>query len=118
MNELMTNDFGSPLLGFLKVWFMSIQNNFTNVRKHRGTSAGRAHIGSAIGDARDGLLVFVFFAIMIVVVLVLSGPSTGSTGIFGNALVATQWRNAGLTLSQFAVVVGLLIIIVIIGALA
>ena len=109
---------GIASLDFLQVYFTVIANKLTNVRKHRGTSAGRAHIGSAIGDARDGLLVFVFFAIMIVVVLVLSGPSTGSTGIFGNALVATQWRNAGLTLSQFAVVVGLLIIIVIIGALA
>ena len=76
-----------------------------------------AHLGSAIGDAKDGLLVFVFFAIMIVVVLVLSGPASGNTGIFGNASIATQWRNAGFTLSQFAVVVGLLIIIVIIGAL-
>ena len=79
---------------------------------------GKGGVGGAITDAREGLLVFVFFAVMIVVVLVLAGPTTGSTGIFGNSLVATQWRNAGLTLSQFAVVVGLLIIIVIIGALA
>jgi hypothetical protein len=103
-------------LDFLMVYCQAISNSISNARgRSKGFRGGSTHGG--IAAAKDGLLVFVFFAVMVVVVLVLSGPTTGTSGIFGNVQIATQWRNAGFTLSQFAVVVGLLIIIVIIGAL-
>ena len=85
--------------------------------RRRGGRIGGGGGGSSVASAKDGLLLFVFFAVMIVVVLVLAGPTTGSSGIFGNASVAFQARNSALTLSQFFSVVGLLIIITIIGYL-
>ena len=108
----------SPTLAFLQIWFEGLTYNISNAGKRKGGLGGRGGTGRAINDAKDGLLVFIFFAIMIVTVLVLAGStSAGSPGIFGNAQVANQWRDSALTLSKFAVIVGLLIIIVIVGAL-
>ena len=88
---------------------------FINERRRGGRIGGGAQ--GSVASAKDGLLLFVFFAVMIVVVLVLSGPTTGSSGIFGNVTVARNARESAVTLSQFFSVVGLLIIITIIGKL-
>lgn len=71
----------------------------------------------SIGNAKDTLMFFIFFTIMIMIIVIMGGPN-GS--LLGNSTstIGQEFHKAFMSLLQFAFVVFLLIVIVIIGALA
>lgn len=75
---------------------------FTNRRGGHGRAAIKAH-------PKDALVIIIFYAVILLVLLVLAGPTTGTSGIFGNATVSNNVRNAAATLATLTVVVGLLV---------
>ena len=61
---------------------------------------------------------FIGYGVIIVIVFVLAGNTTGSSGIFGNTTAANAFRDSGVIIARFASVVGLLVTLKLIGSLA
>jgi hypothetical protein len=64
---------------------------------------GGGHSGE--NKAKALLVLIILFAVVIVTVLVLAGPTTTSTGIFGNSTVSASWRNGAVTGSSIVGVI-------------
>lgn len=60
---------------------------------------------------------FIGYGVIIVIVFVLAGNTTGSAGIFGNVTAANAFRDSGVIIARFASVVGLLVTLKLIGSL-
>lgn len=92
-----------PILGLILVAVDEINAawlSFTNLM-----GEGRAG-GSA--KAKALLVLVILFAVVIVTVLILAGPTTTSTGIFGNSTVSASWRNGAVTGSS---IVGIILFV-------
>jgi hypothetical protein len=64
---------------------------------------------------KEGLIIIVFYVVILLILVVLAGPTTGTSGIFGNTTVANNVRNAAATLATLTVVIGILVAVGIIS---
>jgi hypothetical protein len=80
------------------------------VTNRRGGS--RAHFAA---HPKEGLIIIVFYVVILLILVVLAGPTTGTSGIFGNVTVANNVRNAAATLATLTVVIGILVAVGIIS---
>jgi hypothetical protein len=62
----------------------------------------------AAAHPKEALIVIVFYVVILLILVVLAGPTTGTSGIFGNTTVANNVRNAAATLATLTVVIGIL----------
>lgn len=85
-----------------------VYTGLTNVHRGHGRAAVKAH-------PKEALIIIVFYVVILLVLVVLAGPTTGSSGIFGNATVANNVRNAAATLATLTVVIGILVAVGIIS---
>jgi type VI protein secretion system component VasK len=75
---------------------MRVTNRRGGVRSH------------AAAHPKEALIVIVFYVVILLILVVLAGPTTGTSGIFGNTTVANNVRNAAATLATLTVVIGIL----------
>jgi preprotein translocase subunit SecG len=79
----------------------TLEMRVTNRHRGRARAAAAAH-------PKEALIVIVFYVVILLILVVLAGPTTGTSGIFGNTTVANNVRNAAATLATLTVVIGIL----------
>ena len=99
----------APLLGvnsYSQAWLdirkIESQTEITNIK--------RATFGGILKSAPIAAIeLFIGFGIIIVVVFVLAGNTTGSAGVFGNVTASNAFRDSGVVIAKFGSIVGLLV---------
>ena len=101
----------APLLGansYSQAWLdirkIESETDTANVKRMAGTFGGI--LKSAPIAAIE---LFIGFGIIIVVVFVLAGNTTGSAGVFGNVTASNAFRDSGVVIAKFGSIVGLLV---------
>jgi hypothetical protein len=102
----------SPLLGvntYSQAWLdiktIETESELTNIKNARGGTFGGILKSAPIA----AIELFIGFGIIIVVVFVLAGSTTGSAGVFGNVTAANSFRDSGVVIAKFGSIVGLLV---------
>jgi len=100
----------APLLGvssYSQAWLdireIEGQTETTNIKRAAG-------FGGILKSAPIAAIeLFIGFGIIIVVVFVLAGNTTGSAGVFGNVTASNAFRDSGVIIAKFGSIVGLLV---------
>lgn len=101
----------APLLGvntYSQAWLdiktIESETETTNIKR-----AGGAFGGILKSAPIAAIELFIGFGIIIVVVFVLAGSTTGSAGVFGNVTASNAFRDSGVVIAKFGSIVGLLV---------